>query len=283
MKVFVINVDKDNKRMESLHDHLTEQDIEYERISAETGPTEEFGNLKHVCHKGVMGCYSSHRKLWRRIIDEDLEMAMILEDDARFTDEAPTILKKVLDELPQDFDILYLGCHALCDEGNDLYSKLLSLLYIPNILTKKNSKTISENLVVPSAPLSTHAYIISNAGAKKALEKDPKTCHVDYDLSILEGLSVYACKPLIAEQIDESNQKTNFPKFANLFLDKKLMGHLNNRLYDIEVLNLTITNIVMGILCAFFPWMFVLLIPDLYDSLPNILTVLLISFILRLL
>ena len=282
MKVFVINVDKDNKRMETLHEHLTEQEIEYERVSAETGPTEEFGFLKHVCHKGVAGSFASHRKCWKRIIDEDLEMAMILEDDARFTDEASTILKKVLGELPEDFDVLYLGCNGLCDEEIS-FKNPFQLFWLPNILTRKKSKKVSENLVVPAAPFQIHAYILSNKGAKTLLSKKPVTCFGDYDLSIFEDLHLYACKPLIAVQAENLNSHQAHNKFP--YILSKFVGDLepiNTQYYRIAgTIIISPIVLVLGILLSIFPQLFIFLIPDMYYSVEHVISVLSIVLIIK--
>jgi len=282
MKVFVINVDKDNKRMESLHDHLAEQEIEYERISAETGPTEEFGNLKHVCHKGVAGSFASHRKCWKRIIDEDLEMAMILEDDARFTDDAPTILKKVLDELPEEFDILYLGCSGVCTDEVNFLKNPHHLFLLPNILTRKKSKKVSENLIVPASPFQIHAYILSNKGAKTLLAKKPVTCFGDYDLSIFDDLHMYACKPSIAtqyEKFDSHQAQGNFPYLLSRFMNVEPINTQYYRLFGTIIISpITVS---LGVAISLFPQLFILLLPDLYYSMEHIVSILAIVFVLK--
>jgi glycosyl transferase family 25 len=283
MKVFVINVDKDNKRMESLHEHLIEHEIEYERISAETGPTEEFGSLKYVCNKGVAGSFASHRKCWRRIIDEDLEMAMILEDDARFTDEASTILKKVLSELPDDFDILYLGCSGIGDEEVNFLKNPHHIFLLPNIMTRKKSKKVSENLVVPASPFQIHAYILSNKGAKTLLSKKPVTCFGDYDLSIFQDLHMYACKPQIATQSEKFNShqaQGNFPYLLSKFVED--LEPINTQYYRIlGTIIISPITIGLGIAVSFFPELFILLLPDLYYSMEHVVSVLAIMFVIK--
>ncbi len=268
MKVFVINVDKDNRRMESLHKHLVEHDIEYDRVTAETGPDEDFSSvLRHTCSKGVLGSFTSHRKIWKQIVDEELDMAMILEDDARFTENAPEVLNKVLEQLPPDFDILYLGCGGVCD---DSVKSPFDLVHFMMLLTPKASKTVSENLVVPAAPMEIHAYIISRKGAETLLKKKPTMCFGDLDIGITDNLHLYACKPSIAIQDREtfvSHAVSKFPKLINGIIGEQYnLDIIGFRLFD--TLSFNWWTVLLGVLIAYFPWAILVLIPDVYDS-PN--------------
>ena len=282
MKVFVINVDKDNRRMESLHKHLVEQELEYERVSAETGPNDEDFNelLKNTCPKGVLGLSASHRKIWKQIIEEELDMAMILEDDARFTKDAPKILNKVLEQLPSDFDILYLGCGGVCDD-QPLKSPS-DLIYAVLYSAPRSSKTISKNLIVPKFPTETHAYIVSNKGAR-ALLAEQKVCHIDADISTTPNLKMYACNPVIAVQDRDNFGSHNTVKFPKV-LQSVVGGNygleiLGFSLFDTLPINLW--TAILGILIAFFPWFAIVLIPDIYDSMNMVVSTLFISAIVR--
>lgn len=283
MKVFVINVDKDNKRMETLHEHLTDHDIEYERVAAETGPDEAFGKfLKAMCPKGVLGSFASHRKVWKQVVDEDLEMAMVLEDDARFTDKAPELLHKVLGQLPSDFDILYLGCSGVCD---DKLSSPLDWVHFMALLTPRKSESISENLIVPKAPLEIHAYIISRKGAETLLKKKPTMCFGDLDIGITDNLSMYACKPSIAYQ-----DQANFGSHATVKSFPKVINNLTGGNYGMDLVEFQLFDtlsfnwwtIILGFVIAYFPWVAVILLPDLYDSLPMVMSTLFITMFVNL-
>jgi GR25 family glycosyltransferase involved in LPS biosynthesis len=57
-----------------------------------------------------IGCCLSHLKVWNKINDENIEMAMILEDDAHnFNINFKTILNDILNNAPEDWDIILLG------------------------------------------------------------------------------------------------------------------------------------------------------------------------------
>ena len=210
MQTFVINLDKDTERMDALHDHLVSCDLgdDYERVAAETGWNEEMPEwMKHTCPSNVNGCFASHRKCWKEIIDRNLPCALILEDDVRFTADAPLVLSDALAKLPPDFDILYLGCNGECDEN--LKSHVGLIHSVIGFRDTASKQVDSEFLSVPKAPYSLHAYIISKKGAEILLEKTlPGVCHVDVLVGNIDGLVVYACNPVIAHQ-NRSQHKSN--------------------------------------------------------------------------
>lgn len=283
MQTFVINLDKDTERMDALHDHLVACDLEdYERVPAETDWNEEMPSwMKHSCPSNVNGCFASHRKCWKEVIDRDLPCALVLEDDVRFTSDAPKVLSSALSELPPDFDILYLGCFGECDDTLKSHVGVLHSLIgfrEPSSKTPVNSKA----LTVPKAPYGLHAYIISKKGAEILLEKTlPAVCHVDVMVGNIDGLAVYACDPIIAHQNRDKHKSNNivdFPKFFNSLLGNPYEMNIKNfTLFG----TVTITNfvLVLGVLVRFYPWLLVFLIPDLMDSFDMILSVIFVALI----
>lgn len=95
-KVFVINLDDRPDKFENAKKQLDAQGIKCERISAIRGnlvpETEIKQNYDAIANKqhylrtmsvGEIGCYMSHRKAWKKIVDENLDYAIILEDDCK--------------------------------------------------------------------------------------------------------------------------------------------------------------------------------------------------------
>ena len=133
---------------------------------------------------GAMGCFASHYNIWNLITKDDDkdEYALVVEDDVIFKPG----LEDVIDELPEGFDILFLGGTF---EGG--YFKFGP--YKPEF-AKKNAFT-------------TEAYIISRKGAFKLLQlvdnKASTSCNVDWYLHNLGKKSLieyYATYPLICYQ-----------------------------------------------------------------------------------
>jgi len=55
-----------------------------------------------------IGCFASHRSIWRRVLEVGYESVLILEDDARFDIDKANLLLDNWHKLP-DFDFLHLG------------------------------------------------------------------------------------------------------------------------------------------------------------------------------
>ena len=281
----MINLDSETKRMDVLDKHLNECGLShYERVSAETKPAEDMSTWMHtMCPKGVGGSAASHRKIWKEVISKNLDMAMILEDDVRFVDGAMDELDKALEDLPEDFDILYVGSSGLnnaeIQEPKDL------LLYPVSLYTGRTGKKISDRLVAPLAPYDIHAYIISNKGAKKLLEQEQFLCFLDSDINITRGINMYACSPSLASQADEefgSHSATTFPYLVTGVFGR---GKVAPNIKWLELFNtfpISIWVVVFGIISAFNPIFLLVLLPDVYWNFNMVMSTLLIMFLTKL-
>jgi GR25 family glycosyltransferase involved in LPS biosynthesis len=90
--------------------------------------------------KGQIGCLLSHLKLYKYIIDNNIEISNIFEDDVYFHPEWNKLSIEYYNDTPKDFDIIFIG--------NQIY----------NSKAKKINK---------EPCFCTHAYIITLEGAKK--------------------------------------------------------------------------------------------------------------------
>lgn len=129
-KVFVINLDHRKDRMESL-----EVPFEFERFPATNGSQFSFEGSKRM--RGHLGCWDSHRRVIEKAYYEKYPRVLVLEDDCKFTIEDIHELNKYFDELPEDWDLLYLG--GINQDAPEQFSEHLD--YAKNILQ-------------------THAYIV---------------------------------------------------------------------------------------------------------------------------
>lgn len=108
MKTFLINLDKDKDRLAAADAQLKKLGIAYERFPAVYGkemPTAERRRCLARFHTymahgiiwspGQMGCTLSHLFLYKKMIDENIPVAVIFEDDAQFSDDFPKALVAV--------------------------------------------------------------------------------------------------------------------------------------------------------------------------------------------
>nr|XP_018908006.1 PREDICTED: glycosyltransferase 25 family member [Bemisia tabaci] len=114
---------------------------------------------KRPMTKGEIGCFLSHFRIWKEIVEENLDVVMVLEDDVRFEHYFKSKLEQVLDELRTlpdfDWDFVYLG-------------------------RKRLLQNVTEDQVIGSEFLRhvsysywTIGYLISLSGAQKLLAAKP--------------------------------------------------------------------------------------------------------------
>jgi GR25 family glycosyltransferase involved in LPS biosynthesis len=168
MKVFVINLKKRTDRLEKIKIRLDKFDIlsNYEIIEGIDCECDldkynfkvmdnwidpiENRNIKI----GEIATSLSHHKIWNEIVNNNINMALILEDDAMFKDnfdEYIIYLKEYIYNHP-NVDGCYLGRNPL-----------------NNIWDLGEEMEINENLVIAKSSYNLHSYILTFNGAVKLI------------------------------------------------------------------------------------------------------------------
>src|SRR3989442_3393968 len=168
---FVINLKKRNDRWKTINDKFKNTNLKLERWDAVYGKelSSEYINqhttdfCRNFCSNGMIGCWLSHYNLWKHIVNNNLDNVLILEDDAEPINEYNNKIQGVLASIPGDYDLVYLGCMGSCSVSGHMYTK---------IIYGKENKNYNEKLMIPTRPMCTHAYLLSNKGAKKLIESD---------------------------------------------------------------------------------------------------------------
>ncbi len=120
-KIFVINLDSSVDRLKSMQAQCDRLGLKFERISAvrgcdlSAGEKSQVYSLEHnlkkydkVLNDGEIGCYLSHIKCWEKLIAEELDYALVLEDDGILTEELPLFIKKLAKSF-QHWDYILLS------------------------------------------------------------------------------------------------------------------------------------------------------------------------------
>lgn len=137
---FVINLDRNQDRLDSFLKQYSRCDLsdkQVRRLEAVDGQV--IPNLDHmttakayteICEveksgyrtkhyqltRGAVGCYLSHLHLYDMIADGKSPYGLIFEDDVDINPDIFKLLNKQLDTIPNDWDVLLLGCHCIvCD------------------------------------------------------------------------------------------------------------------------------------------------------------------------
>lgn len=203
-----------------MQERLQAQNLDAERFSATFGKALPNSVLEQqatwlartFCTRGMLGCFISHQRIWRRVVDEGHEAVVILEDDAVLCPEFAEKVQLALAELPGDWDVCLLGAvGCVAREREPLNMKAYSLIAGGARTSPGKTRGISQRLFVPHKPAGTHAYVVSLRGAAKLLELLPKArYHVDLSAWSLEELRLYASKEFLAHQ--EANQVSTVQK-----------------------------------------------------------------------
>ncbi len=178
MKAFVINLERRKDRYEYVMNNYKSNNYSLEIIKAYDGKepqnnSEDYEAIKNIFFecietnlkknddypykmfspfkKGEFGCFLSHLIIWKKIIAENIEKAIIFEDDCIFVANFNERLKLLLDEIPSEFNIIWLGgktCENYESSENIDYSKNISILK-------------------EKFPYGAFTYLLSLEGAKK--------------------------------------------------------------------------------------------------------------------
>lgn len=198
--IFIINLERSTQRRSVLEKRLTELGLDYRFVAATDGskltPDEQSLPDRHIRSKfartpltnSEIGCYLSHMKLWRRIIESKLDWAVIMEDDLLIEESLPNILDKI-GKLTIAWDLI----------------RLAGLFTVPtkSIGSLDNNHTL--NMLLNTA-CGAQAYCLSKRGAEKLLAKAlPIVRPVDNTMDRYweNNLTILAIQPYPVQQ-DES-------------------------------------------------------------------------------
>lgn len=108
MRVFVINLARRRERMEFMRSQFHRLNVDFERVEAIDGaalPASEIersvNRFRWHCAQGYrarngeIGCALSHQSIYRRMIDENIAVACIVEDDVTLSSRFPEVASEV--------------------------------------------------------------------------------------------------------------------------------------------------------------------------------------------
>ena len=162
-KVILINLDKRTDRLEAFDKQAKELDIQYERLSA-IEPDNP-----------ILGCKLSNIEALTMC---DSDVIFVFEDDATFVDNFSNRLAAAMENLPEDWDMLYLGANLV-----DTYEV--------NYYWHKSRRCCS-----------THAYAVKKK-ALPALIESAKNYdgHIDMGYSLVHPeINAYIARPTLVYQ-----------------------------------------------------------------------------------
>ncbi len=210
-KTFIVNLDTRRDRWTALMAAEPYLEKIATRVPAVNGKTLKmndviyrlFSKNQFKWKKSVIGCSMSHFSIWSKICSDSEasmdDLYLVLEDDVRFINGWRDLLRKAIDNIPMDAELLYLGGVlppnkvglAYCQEMvNDYWSCIK-----PN--------TLFSPTPLPIFHFCTYSYIISKRAVHKLvsyLTESELKSHVPVDHLLGNpniGLKKYIMNPLI--------------------------------------------------------------------------------------
>ncbi|XP_063838051.1 glycosyltransferase 25 family member [Ostrinia nubilalis] len=168
-EIFMINLERRPERRRLMELSFKELGMDVTLIKAVDGRTLDMNDLrKHKIklmpgyedpyHKrpmkaGEIGCFLSHYMIWNQVVSEQLEVALVLEDDIHFVAHFRQRFALLMEELKTvDWDLVYIG-RKILQNGEESY--------------------VTQHTTRPRYSYWTLGYLLSRRGAAKLLAAQP--------------------------------------------------------------------------------------------------------------
>ncbi|MCH9665084.1 MAG: glycosyltransferase family 25 protein [Gammaproteobacteria bacterium] len=194
--IFIINLPQGIKRRSLLQQQLLQYKLNATFFAATDGALLKPGVsadfkiaqgeklLSRKLAAGELGCILSHYFLLKKIVQESIPLAVILEDDAKITEDLTCLINN-LHQVPSDWDLLHIGYWDTCSTFNSFVGRKTYPLSIWHRSKVKIPELNRLNISV--APLidevyGTHAYAVTTAGAQNLLQVIEQQPILPFDL-----------------------------------------------------------------------------------------------------
>ena len=210
-KIFVINLESSIKRRESVIKQMKALGLNFEFFRGVDGKILNLNNTKlfdvNYCpekfgfklNEGEFGCASAHILLYLKIVEEQYDEVVILEDDFLITPDFKEVIYKIYSSGPKRRELTYLyhGKAKKWPFKRKINSKYNLFRYIS---PSKNSKRCI---------ISAMAYMLTLKGARKLLNISlPMKLPADYFLGLIQynKLKTYGVEPVCVKPADFNSE-----------------------------------------------------------------------------
>ena len=169
-KIICINLDRRSDRWMEVQQQFKKAGISVERYSAIDGNPMSWNHVRNKANpletedikfRGVAGCMASHVNIWKMAKEKGWKNVLIVEDDCDFVHEVQERFTERINQVPLNWDLLYLGGIHETRGG----------LYIPD--------KISQHIVKAKRMITTTCYAIKDTCYDLAIS-DIVNDHRDY-------------------------------------------------------------------------------------------------------
>lgn len=210
-KIWVLTLPRLKDRMNSIRTRLQGLDYEFfygiDKETLDYAPMEQLGWYSQkryqqyyrkppVMSKGMLSCSLGHLRMYEAIIRNGYKRTLILEDDALPVIQYLALFPSVMQSVPEDWEVIYMGYEKNEQFGIAQHLKRWAYITWPSHAKLKLSRriysnyyprTISTHIARAGFHDCTHAYAVTIEGAKKLLQlQSPVAFNAD-------NLLAYAC------------------------------------------------------------------------------------------
>lgn len=218
--IFVISLSSNQARRQYISGELDKHQLKYQIIDAVDGDSlddktidgvysEKFAvsNFKRTLSKGEIGCALSHLSVYKKILNDNIERAIILEDDAIIGDNFVNVIENINQAAPTIWQLILLGYN---EDINGFFSDCQVQVSEPN-------KSLNFSIKKPLTPAyQTHAYLINQQGAEHLIELiQPLYQPIDHYTAKAKLVSVYCVNPRCV--------RVNFNLQSSIHTDRELV------------------------------------------------------------
>ena len=197
--IFVINLEKESEKLQNIAILFKKYNLNFRRINAVNGhDLEESTILKYVSQSqsiktikreltnSEIGVALSHISIYNIMIKENIQHAIIMEDDIDFNSEFLEFLQYI-ERLPSAWEVVLLGHHV----------KESNFIDTPGILWwhKKITKTL-QCIQFSEFPFGAYGYLLHQKGAKKLIKNvQPLNQPIDHYTADKDIVTLYGVYP----------------------------------------------------------------------------------------
>ena len=219
MKVFIINLKESTDRRQYMIEEMKKTNLQYEFFDAVNGKdiknredvydhdsaVTNVGSPLNLCE---IGCCMSHLLIYKKMIDENIERALILEDDIIISEKIDEIIKEILEFSLQN-SVILLGQSSKKLKRKIYKTKLDSIYTMSKIF---------------NSACGTYGYIIDNKAAEKLYDFNyPVKYAADMWHIFWQFINIYIVEPYLIDYkrdscsvIDSYSKRTYDLKKTNL-------------------------------------------------------------------
>jgi glycosyl transferase, family 25 len=199
--IFIVNLNKDVEKKEHMQHLCKKNSLDCHFIDAVYGRDLSDDYIEQIYDKdkgvkeigreltkGELGCALSHLSIYHKMLDNNIQRAIVLEDDIYLVEDCTKVINS-LDRLPNNWELILLG----------YYSNVQTELATPSSFRYRTSISDKYECVrLVRLAFGTHGYLINLNGAKKLSSQLTTIIKpIDYYTGTDTDINMYAIRPRI--------------------------------------------------------------------------------------